>query len=94
MKLRLILLIIFNMIDVYCTIYLVDHGGIELNPIGRWLLQWPMALIWAKLLVPSLFAICAWKLREYKLAHIITWIAFTPYCILATYYILLFIFFL
>ena len=83
------------MIDVYCTIYLINNcGGIELNPIAWWLLQWPMAAIWVKLLASILFAICSWKLREYKVTRIITWAVFIPYCLLAIYYISLFMFFL
>lgn len=82
------------MIDAYCTIYLVEHGWTELNPISRWLLQWPMAFIWIKLLVSILFAICMWKSRRYKWSNVITWIAFVPYCLIAAYYILLFMFFL
>ena len=82
------------MIDAYCTIYLTDLGWYELNPISRWLLQYPMTFIWLKLLIPSLFAVLAWKSREYKLSHIMTWIAFIPYAIIAIYYIFLFMFFL
>ena len=94
MKIRLYLIIIFNMIDAYCTIYLNDHGGAELNPLVVWLLQWPMVFIWTKLIISVLFAICLWKLREQKFSNLIVWLAFVPYCIIAIYYIMLFILFL
>ena len=82
------------MIDVYCTIYLTQLGWFELNPISRWLLQYDMTFIWIKLLASSFFAIYMWKARKYKWSNVITWIAFAPYCLLAIYYILLFMFFL
>lgn len=94
MIITLYLLIAFNMIDVYCSIYLMEYGAIELNPIMGFLLQWPSIAIWIKLFISIAFSICIWKMREHKIAHIIMWIAFIPYCILAFYYIFIFIFLL
>jgi hypothetical protein len=92
MKILLYLLIIFNMIDAYCTIYLTELGWYELNPISRFFLQWPIIFIWLKLIIPSFFSMLAWRLRKYTFTHILIWICFIPYAIIAIRYILLFTF--
>jgi len=94
MIILLYLLFAFNMIDTYCTMYICDHGGIELNPIVNWLLQWPMAFILTKIFVFAVFAAVAWKLRKHKMAYIMTLAIVIPYFFLASYYIILFVFFL
>lgn len=42
---------ILNLFDTACTLYAVNHGGVELNPFMRWLLQWPAAFVGYKILV-------------------------------------------
>ena len=94
MKILLYLIIVFNMIDVYCSIYLMGYGAIELNPIMSFLLQYPIVAIWVKLLVSILFSIIVWKMRKYKSSYIVTWVAFILYLILVIYYFNILIFIL
>ena len=49
---------ILNLIDAVCTLHIVHHGGVELNPILRWLLQWPALFVGYKILFVG--ALCWW----------------------------------
>ena len=90
MKIRLYLIFCFNIIDIVSTLYVIQHGGIELNPICAWLLQWPLVFVVSKIAVATLLLILLWVLQEYKVARFASWILFIEYTYIAFYYAFMF----
>lgn len=88
MKTRLILLSVFNTIDTFSTIYLVQALGLEeANPVCRFLLGIsPVLFLAVKLVGFNLVLLYLWRVREHKLAQIGTWVAFVAYGLLVAYH--------
>ncbi|MBQ8331131.1 MAG: hypothetical protein IJX94_01360 [Clostridia bacterium] len=88
MKLRLILLYVFNIIDTITTLYLTQIIGLEeANPVCRFLLSvGPVLFVVVKLAVVTFCCWDLWRLRDEKLAQIATWIPFTAYGLLVAYH--------
>ncbi len=88
MKPRLILLSVFNTIDTFSTLYLVQALGLEeANPVCRFLLGIsPVLFLAVKLVGFNLVLWYLWRLREHKLARVLTWIPFIAYALLVAYH--------
>jgi hypothetical protein len=88
MKLRLIATFLFNLIDTFSTLYLVQALGLEeANPVCRFLLDIsPVLFLAVKLVGFNLVLLYLWLVREYKLAQIGTWIPFIVYGLLVAYH--------
>ena len=88
MKPRLILLSVFNTIDTFSTLYLVQVLGLEeANPACRSLLTVsPLLFIAWKLIVQNLALWVLWCFRDRKSVQILTWIPFVVYGLLVAYH--------
>ena len=93
MLIRLGITYVLNLFDLVMTQYFVGKYGssIEGNPIGRWLLDHPIALIAWKFGLVALMLLLIYHFRDIRIAKIGSWIVFDVYIALAIYHITLFI---
>ena len=93
MLIRLGVTYVLNLFDITMTQYFVNKYGtaIEGNPIGRWLIDHPMALIAWKFGIIALLLLLLYHFRNVQIANIGSWITLGVYMALAMYHILLFI---
>lgn len=57
-----VLLLILNIADLIVTFIVLGRGGVELNPISAWLIQF-------KLIIPLKIGICLWILYSVMFIH-------------------------
>lgn len=93
MLIRLIIAYILNLFDLGMTWYFVSKYGVSIegNPIGRWLIDHPMALIAWKFGIIALLLLLLYHFRNVQIANIGSWIILGVYVALAMYHIVLFI---
>jgi len=77
----LILLIFLNHIDAFATLYWVSEGyAVETNPImNGWLEIGSEFFLFIKLSFVIVSSFFLWKVRKYKLAHILVFLIFLLY---------------
>ena len=90
MKTKLIIAWIGNLIDIFATLYLLNNYSYfyELNPLMRWLLQWPVLAIICKLVVVGGILIYIFCKLDAKYADIMANFAAILYGGLGVYYLL------
>lgn len=88
MKARLIIIYIFNLIDLIATIYLVSLFGlsVEGNPIGRWLIQTNLVYV-VKIAVVGLALLLLWKFKKNRFAIVGSWVILITFSLLAVYHV-------
>lgn len=91
MKHRLILIFLFNVIDIIATLITTANGFIETNPIMALLLLNPALCVIIKLLLGGLVVWRLWQNRNNKYANIASWVIFIIYALVVLYYITIFI---
>lgn len=93
MLIRLGITYVLNLFDIVMTQYFVNKYGtaIEGNPIGRWLIDHPIALIAWKCAIVALLLLLLYHFRNVQIANIGSWITLGVYIALAMYHIILFI---
>lgn len=92
MKVRLVITYIFNLIDLFATMYLVSLFGlsIEGNPIGRWLIQNNLAYFYKIGVVGWLLLILGLSSKlNYVVANISSWILLIAFSALTIYHIII-----
>ena len=90
MKTKLIIAWIGNIIDAFSTVYLLsNHSFYEINPLMRWLLQWPILAVVCKLVVVGGILIYIYCKRNTKYANAMANFAALLYGGLGVYYLLL-----
>ena len=92
MKLRLFLFYFGNIVDIISTLHVVNTGGIEINPISKWLLKRPLVFVLTKLIIATIMVNMVWSLRSYELSNICSWALFIGYACITIYYAMLFLF--
>ena len=93
MLIRLGIAYVLNLFDLIMTQYFVNKYGTEIegNPIGRWLLGYPILLLICKLGLVAILLLVLYRFRNNRLANIGSWIILDVYIALAIYHIILFI---
>ena len=92
MKTKLIIAWIGNLIDIFSTLYLLNNYSFfyELNPLMRWLLQWPILAVVCKLVVVGGILIYIYYKQNASYANSLANFAAVLYGGLGVYYILWF----
>lgn len=91
MKLCLLLLSLFNLIDTAATLHFTRSGIMtELNPFMAVLLEYPALFVAVKVLAMTAIVIYLWANRQHKFARIGTRIGVVLYGCIAIYYIIIF----
>ena len=84
---RIISIFICNIIDTVATLCFYSTGLFEeLNPVMRYLLQWPVIFVLFKMGIVVIISLRLWQQREHKLARIVINICWIEYLLLAIYY--------
>lgn len=74
----------FNLIDAMCAYRLMELGDVELNPLMRWAYGVsPAFFLQLKIAMCSIGVVALWAFRNDKGAHIVTRILFSFYLVLA-----------
>ena len=89
MKQRLISTSVFNTFDLAMTVVLVSMFdiGIELNPIGVALFSNNILLFVVKLGLVNVLLFSLYKLKDYKIARVGSWLVFIVYGCLTLYHV-------
>lgn len=95
MQARLFLTYLANLIDTMATVHLyLTYDGTELNPISAWLLQWSPGFVLAKLLIVPGALIFIWWKQDWWFCKAASWILCIEYGLVATYYLIVYMFLL
>lgn len=86
MKLCLIIAYFGNIIDTAATLYFINKGFIEANPLMTLLLKSPWLFVLVKIGVMTAVIARIWVCREDKYAQIASWVVMTIYGVLLVYY--------
>ena len=83
---------LLNLFDLACTYILLSHGGEEINPVARWLINiHPAAFPFAKIVVAGfLFWLLSYIARIEPAARIALYFITVYYAAIVAYYIILF----
>jgi hypothetical protein len=93
MKIRLILIWLFNLIDTAATLYLYwFHDGVELNPLAALLLPYPQLFANVKLGAMTVVMWLILRRRDAVLCKAASWILFIEYFLVTIYYAIMFLF--
>jgi hypothetical protein len=88
-KILLILLNLFNLIDTAATLYFTQTGiMIEVNPVMNALLRYPELFVFVKVWAFLVISVFLWKRRNDIYARVAAVISATFYGLLATYYVI------
>ena len=77
-----------NAIDMVSTLYLVNRGFVEANPVIRRVLEYPALFVLVKLGAMTALVFWLWHRREDRHAKPLATIAAAVYGLIAVYYIL------
>ena len=76
-------MIFLNLLDLVTTLYIVSHGGIEVNPFAAWLVSHGL-FIWAKFFVGTgCFVRLEYQSKYHRSARIGKWVVIAMYAAIA-----------
>lgn len=93
MTIRLILIYLLNLFDLFATQRLVNKYGlaVEANPVGQWLFNSGMVYIF-KIVIVGLALAVLWKFGKNKLAIVLSWVVLGIFAMLTAYHIIIIIY--
>ena len=86
MKLRLLIAYFGNIIDTISTLYLINKGYTEINPIMAKLLKFPWLFALVKIGIMTAIVARLWACRYNTNAQIVSWVAAIIYGAISIYY--------
>ena len=94
MKIPLIIAYILNLFDYLFTIYWVIEFGIdiELNPIGRWMLENHVAWVFKVFVIGGLFVLLHRYIRQHQKIAYLAYVPLVAYALVVVYHVAILIY--